>query len=101
MSLIECRNCDETDCTGCNLHRLAFALRRGLFDACKDDHNAVCITSEVVPVVRCKECYLGRPIKFMDGRDMIACEFDGGITRFPNFYCKAGDRKDGADHATD
>lgn len=55
-------------------------------------------TIDAVPVVRCKECYLGRPIKFMDGRDMIACEFDGGITRFPDFYCKAGDRKDGADN---
>jgi hypothetical protein len=51
MNLIECRSCDEPDCTGCNLHRLALALRRGLFDACKDNHNAVCITSEVAPVV--------------------------------------------------
>lgn len=51
MNLIECRRCDEPDCTGCNLHRLAFALRRGLLDACKDNNNAVRITSEVAPVV--------------------------------------------------
>ena len=64
-----------------------------LGDVTKSIRNAP--TIDAVPVVRCRECYLGRPIKFMDGRDMIACEFDGGITRFPDFYCKAGDRKDG------
>ena len=50
-NLIECRSCDAPDCTGCNLHRLSVALRRGLFDALKDDANGVHITSEVAPVV--------------------------------------------------
>ena len=54
MNLIECRSCNEPDCAGCNLYQLAFALRHGWFDACKDDNNAVRITSEVAPVVHGK-----------------------------------------------
>lgn len=44
--------------------------------------------------VRCRECFFGRPIKFADGSDMIACDFDRGASRFPEFYCKAGMRKE-------
>lgn len=86
MNLIECRSCNEPDCTGCNLHRLAFALRRGLFDACKDEHNGVHIASEVVPVVRCRDCnnYLPKT----DGCLMIISPSG------PDFFCAFGERKD-------
>ena len=96
MRLIECRSCDEPDCTGCNLHRLAFALRRGLFDACKDDHNAVRITSEVAPVVRCRECKY-----YMKSNEM--CELVDTRLKFysdhkrwaEESFCSWGERKDG------
>ncbi len=68
-----------------------FGGRKGLVHSADIDALP---TIDAVPVVRCRDCYLGIPIKFADGSDMIACEFDGGITRFPDFYCKAGARKD-------
>ena len=50
INLIECRNCNVPDCTGCNIHRLSVALRRGLLDGLKDKHNGIRITSEIEPV---------------------------------------------------
>ena len=103
MHLIECRNCDVSDCTGCNLHRLAFALRRGLFDACKDDHNAVCITSEVVQVVRCWECELWNEWDYSGHKELgnfvCSCAHwsneDGYVVYTkPDDYCSYGDPKE-------
>lgn len=105
MNLIECRSCDVPDCTGCNLHRLAFALRCGLFDACKDDHNAVHIASEVAPVVHGE--WIGRsendsaPFCSICGRTRYGSSLEYCKKYVPFCeYCGAkmdGERKDGAE----
>ena len=81
MNVIECRSCNDLDCTGCNLYRLSVALQRGLFDDLKDEHHTLHIENAVAlvrhgrwvhvygyatpggdPVWRCSECGKGEHI---------------------------------------
>lgn len=99
MGLIECRYCNELDCTGCNIDRLAFALRRGLLDGLKDEHNAVCITSAIAPATHgwwSKHIFDG----IMGGRPWTyMCSYCNFTFPVKTNYCpNCGAKMDGGDH---
>ena len=41
MSVIECRDCNEKNCNGCNIYTLAQMLNHGKFGHMMDDNNCI------------------------------------------------------------
>ena len=56
--LIDCRECDSPNCRGCNIYRLAEALRQGKLDWMKDEKNSVRIPLKLEPVKVAAEVHL-------------------------------------------
>ena len=48
--LIVCRNCNESNCTYCNINILAVALDHGVFNSLMGEQHTVQIDSELVPM---------------------------------------------------
>ena len=53
---IACRNCDSSNCKGCNIYTLAMMLYGGKFDCIVGDSHSINPLADVAEVVRCKDC---------------------------------------------
>lgn len=88
---IVCRNCDSSNCKGCNIYTLAMMLYGGKFDCIVGDDHSINPTIDVVPVVRCKDC------KYF-GRDMGYGKHDCKKYEMPycleTDFCSYGERKE-------
>lgn len=47
---IGCRNCDSTDCKGCNLKNLETMLNNGKFDCLMNENRCINPSEDVAPV---------------------------------------------------
>ena len=95
---IACRRCDSPDCKGCNLKRLETMLKKGKFDLLMNQNLAINASSDVAPVVRCKDCkYWHKETLFCDY--MPYGEARERVNWYDDDFCSYGERKDSDSNA--
>ena len=91
---IACIRCNSPDCKGCNLKRLETMLENGKFDCLMNENRSINTSSDVAPVVRCKDCKYWQDNN--DGYPHEECRWGHGETPDANDFCSYGERKEGA-----
>ena len=94
---IACRRCNSPDCKGCNLKRLETMLENGRFDCLMNENRSINTSSDVAPVVHCKDCKHYMPQKKSAHWENSAnyCNRIVTIKVRPYDFCSYGERKDG------
>lgn len=100
---IACRECNSSNCKGCNMYTLEMMLDGGKFDCIVGDDHSINPLADVAKVVRCKDCkhfaeFCGEAKE--DGADgtcrlliMKVVENDFSSVRATDF-CSYGERKE-------
>ncbi len=90
MSVIRCRKCKEDNCNGCNIYTLAELL----------ENRSIKIVSNVVEVIRCKDCKHGREFVDANGLHYRVCShpFGYGMMTENNGFCKWSERREDGEH---